>query len=260
MKKSSKKITLFVTLGLFVLTGTYNALVINADSDMKDVKFAKRLDEVYGIVKEGRQIAGFSSWQKLNAPKKMEKIVIASAAVEAKKSIVNDTFSEPAPEASMQEQLSLNLVEVSHPTKWQQGLKENQFRGSLSTNNGVIEELNVSLPGVPALSASFSEMTGNVFEYEMNGEVFSGLMYQVNQNAYMVTLTTGPLEGTRLRFSTTSTEEEQQKTQEVLAENNIETGSFGAAPSPEQMIQNEQAPVETALESQSFNLGAAQTL
>jgi hypothetical protein len=40
-----------------------------------------------------------------------------------------------------------------------------------------------------------------VFEYDQNGETLSGLLYQVDQNTYMVTLTNGPFEGTRLRFT-----------------------------------------------------------
>lgn len=257
MKKSTKKITLFVTLGLFVLTGTYNALVINADSDMKDMTFTKRLDEVYGVVKEGRRIAGHSSWQKITAARLTNKVSKVEKVTEVENTTVE---SVKLPEPAVQEELSLNLVEVTHPSKWQQGLKNTDFKGSLSTNNGVIEELNVSLPGNQSISASFAEMSGNIFEYEMNGEIFSGLMYQVNQNAYMVTLTTGPLEGTRLRFSTTSTEEEQLKTQEALAQNNIEVGSFGSEPRAEEMAQNDEVNQEVGLEAQSFNLSSPKSL
>jgi len=40
-----------------------------------------------------------------------------------------------------------------------------------------------------------------VFEYDINGEIYSGMMYQVDQKSYMVALTNSPLEGTRLRCS-----------------------------------------------------------
>ena len=120
-----------------------------------------------------------------------------------------------------------------NPRKYQHGAPTGQFTGSLSTNNGVIESLSVSLPNSENVSVSFSELTGNVFEYDFNGEIYSGMMYQVDQHAYMVTLTNGPLEGTRLRFSEETPVVEQQITQEKLAENNIEVGSFGDEPKNE---------------------------
>lgn len=260
MKKSQKKIMLFVTAGLFVLTGTYNALVINADSHISssDTRFLKRLDEVYGVVKEGRQIAGHKSWEKLSAPR----LVVKSEVVEApSKSLDSATpvATEEAPEAGVKEDLSLSLVEVIHPTKWSNGLKTAQFSGAITTRDGIIEELEVSLPGGLGLSASFTEMSGNIFEYELNGEIQSGLMYQVNQNAYMVTLTTGPLEGARLRFSSEAPAEEQAKTQELLAENNIEVGSFGNSSAPQE-VQNDEPVQHKALQAQSFNLDQAPTL
>lgn len=94
-------------------------------------------------------------------------------------------------------------------------------------------------------------MSGNVFEYDLNGELYSGMMYQVDQNAYMVTLTNGPLEGTRLRFSSVDPVVEQQDNQVKLAENNVEIGSFGSAqPAPEMMLENDQ---QSAQEIQAFN-------
>jgi hypothetical protein len=70
------------------------------------------------------------------------------------------------------------------------------------------------------IEISFSEMTGNTFEYDLNGQIYSGLMYQVDQNSYMITLTNGPLEGTRLRFAGESTDaqSQQEQTQAYLAE------------------------------------------
>jgi hypothetical protein len=71
------------------------------------------------------------------------------------------------------------------------------------------------LPNGEGVSVSFSEMTGNVFEYDFEGELYSGMMYQVDQNSYMVTLTNGPLEGTRLKFSGEASLEEQQQQEEI---------------------------------------------
>lgn len=254
-KNKNKTIALAIA-GLFVLTGTYNAVVINSQSEMTptEMKFVKRLDEVYGVTVAGRDVAASVKWQKLS---KEQTIVKNIPKVNA--SSVTASAVESIPAASVQEELTLSLVEVINQKKWQQGLPAAQFNGSLTTNNGVIENLAVSLPNGEGVSVSFSEMTGNVFEYDLNGELYSGMMYQVDQSAYMVTLTNGPLEGTRMRFSSQSPAEEQIQTQQALAESNIEVGSFGSEPvqaqevAAEQMVQNDQ-PI------QGFNLDQTQAM
>ncbi len=254
VKNKNKTIALAIA-GLFVLTGTYNAVVINSQSDMTttEIKFVKRLDEVYGVTVAGRDVAASVKWQKLSKVP-----TIAKNIPQVNPSSVTASAVESIPAASVQEELTLSLVEVINQKKWQQGLPAAQFNGSLTTNNGVIENLAVSLPNGEGVSVSFSEMTGNVFEYDLNGELYSGMMYQVDEKAYMVTLTNGPLEGTRLRFSSQSPAEEQNQTQQALAESNIEVGTFGSEPvqtqevAVEQMVQNDQ-------QVQGFNLDQTPT-
>lgn len=266
--KNKNKAMALALAGLFVLTGTYNAVVINSDSHLSgsEVKFVKRLDEVYGVTVAGREVATSVNWQKL-APSQIinKKAPIVQTVAKVDDSSETAPAVELIPAAAVQEELTLALVEVINPKKWQNGLPAAQFNGSLSTNNGVIENLAVALPNGEGVSVSFSEMTGNVFEYDLNGELYSGMMYQVDRSAYMVTLTNGPLEGTRLRFSTQSPAEEQQQTQELLAESNIEIGTFGSEPvqaqelSPEQMFQNDQ-PMQQAAQAQGFNLDQKQAI
>lgn len=260
LNKKNKTIAL-ATFGLFVLVGCYNALVINSESHLtgSDAKFVKRLDEVYGVTVEGRKIAAENTWQKLApskiAPSKASAAVVAAAKTE---SAPVPTAAEVIESAVVQESLSLTLVEVINPKKWAQGLMNSQFSGNLASNEGVIESLSVSLPNGEGLTVSFSEMTGNVFEYTMNGENYSGMMYQVDQHAYMVTLTNGPLEGTRLRFSTETPAVEQQQVQERLADNNnMEIGTFGEATSEEAF--DASAQQEGMQAAQGFNLGETKT-
>lgn len=261
VKNKNKTIALAVA-ALFVLTGTYNAVVINSHSEITstEMKFVKRLDEVYGVTVAGREVASSVKWQKLANPK----IITTVSKVGA--SSVTASAVELIPAASVQEELTLSLVEVVNQKKWQNGLPAAQFNGSLTTNNGVIENLAVALPNGEGVSVSFSEMTGNVFEYDLNGELYSGMMYQVDQNAYMVTLTNGPLEGTRLRFSSHSPVEEQIQIQQALAENNIEIGTFGSEAvqtqeiSPEHMVQNDQPLLQENAQTQGFNLDQSQAL
>lgn len=228
--KNRNKFFAFTFTAFFVVTGTYNAVVINSESHLtgSEVKFVKRLDEIYGVTVQGREVANSVSWQKLaSAPKlalRKEIIQTVSNKVAAPETSVPD---ESIPVAAVQEDLTLSLVEVINQKKWQNGLPNTQFSGSLVANNGVIEELSVALPNGEGVSVSFSEMTGNVFEYDLNGELYSGMMYQVDQYAYMVTLTNGPLEGTRLRFSAQSAESQQQDIQNSLAASDVEVGQFG---------------------------------
>lgn len=226
----SNRLMVFTFSTLFVLTGTYNAVVINSEShiDGTDVKFVKRLDEIYGVTVQGREVAATVTWQKLGPSKIVQQpkqVVQTIRKIEAAPQ--TSAPVEETPVAAVQEELSLSLVEVINPKKWQNGLTSTQFNGSLTANQGVIEELSVALPNGEGLSVSFSEMTGNVFEYDFNGELYSGMMYQVDQHAYMVTLTNGPLEGTRLRFSSMQPGEAQANTEAALAQNNVDIGQFG---------------------------------
>lgn len=267
MKKplNTKKITSALVAAFFIVTGTYNAVVINSDSHIdSDVKFVKRLDEVYGIVKPGREVAASITWQKLSREevKEIKRYAPVSKSLVAVAS--NSEAVEAAPQAAVQEELSLNLVEVVNPKKYAQGLGTDKFSGNLQTNNGVIESLSVSLPNGEGVSVSFSEMSGNVFEYDFGGDLYSGMMYQVDQNSYMVTLTNGPLEGTRLRFNATQ-EENMQESRDYLAENhNVEVGNFGETAQaeevqPEMMVDNGQNP-DAQFQAQGFNFESQQAM
>lgn len=249
---SKNKTIAFATAGLFVLVGLYNAVVINSESAITDVSIVKRLDEMYGVTVPGRQIAGAKLWKKLEPSKVVAQKTLPE--IEVSKTETTPAFVQ---ENTVSDQLNLTLVEVINQKKFQNGLPNSQFNGSLSTNQGVIESLSVSLPNGEGVSVSFAEMTGNVFEYDLNGNIYSGLMFQVDQNSYVVTLTNGPLEGTRLRF----TSQPQASQQEVLAESNVETGSFGSEPqNTDPLIQNDQELQEEAVQAQGFNLGNSQTL
>ena len=227
-EQHKKKTIGSVVFALFVVTGTYNAVVINSESliSSTDVRFVKRLDEIYGVTKAGNRNTASVQWQKIptisSAPIRTATRFQPQASAPS-----GDGFNNFAPEvvipaAAVQESLSLTLNEVVNPKRWPSGLPNGQFSGSLSTNNGVIEGLNVSLPNGEGVSVSFSEMSGNVFEYDLNNEIYSGMMYQVDQNSYMVTLTNGPLEGTRLRFLGEPSQEEKDVIEAQVAESAIQ--------------------------------------
>lgn len=222
----------FVAASFFVMAGTYNAVVINSESKLygTDVKFVKRLDELYGVTVAGRDAAsvewkklGSNTVKKIQAPAQITQAISNTAAAPER---VEESVSDDVPAAAIQQELELSLSEVINTNKWKEGLSNDKFSGTLVTNNGVIESLSVDLPNGEGLSVSFSEMTGNVFEYDLNGELYSGMMYQVDQNSYMVTLSNGPLEGTRMRFTGGSSQEMVERTQEALAQHS-DQGGYG---------------------------------
>jgi hypothetical protein len=246
--QNSRQLMAGLTFGFFVVTGTYNAIVINSESSINgsDVRFAKRLDEVYGVIVSKREVANSMSWQKISVKQaalyKKEVSTLSDKQLQTSSlSLAADAPSEVAlSQAAVKEELNLSLAQVMNPKKWQQGLNNSQFSGSLATNNGVIESLNVSLPNHEGLSVSFSEMSGNVFEYDFNGELYSGMMFQEDENSYVVTLTNGPLEGTRLTFKGEASVDQQvqmEESQRALAENN-------QAEAGQNVAQLEEAPVE----------------
>jgi hypothetical protein len=254
--KNRKTTLSFLAVGLFVVTGTYNTIVINSESHLasSDVKFVKRLDELYGVTVPGREVAASISWQKLT-PTQISQIKVKKRFIEQAVKTADaapSTQQEVIAAAAVQEELSLNLVEVINPKLFAQGIPQGQFNGSLSTNNGVIESLSVSLPNTESVSVSFSEMAGNVFEYDYGGELYSGMMYQVDQGSYMVTLTNGPLEGTRLRFQSDAPAVDPQQVQQALANNNIEPGNFGQDQQQDQVALQDPNQEQPQVQAQEY--------
>ncbi len=238
------------TVGLlafaFVAMGTYNSFVVNSDAfmDSQNVRFVKRLDELNGLMTSGRQLADNGEWIKLRnarkplpAPVVQDQVAVSNAAP-ASDAPVNDA-PEMTAQAAIKEELNLELSEIFNAKKYAQAPKTGEFNGTLTSNNGVIESMSVSLPNGESVSISVAEMAGNVFEYDLDGQTLSGMMYQMDKTSYMVTLTNGPHEGTRLKFSGPAPEEEFGNETTQVADN-------ATAEQIEQPVQAEEAPSEYA--------------
>ena len=244
MKKNQNKNIAIFAFSLMCLIGTYNAVMINSESLLSSNSPFKRLDEMYGEVKVGRQLAVSTDWRKVA---KTENVIVKAAPV-----VSSNVVAAPVADnqAAIQNELDLKLVEVINTKKWEKGVAASSFNGSITTNNGIIENLSASLPEGMNIDIAFSEMTGNTFEYDLNGEIYTGMMYQVDQSSYMITMTNGPLEGTRLRFAG---EAQAEQTEAYLAEtHNVEVGTFGSEIEAPQAEEVQDAPAQTA-EASSFN-------
>ncbi len=262
MKRITKKNLTLSILGFVAITGIYNAVVINSHSQVAEGKFLKRLDEMTGSVVQGRSTASVV-WHKLNNPSFAKSVITPprlprfQRTVQQDLPVVENSPVEGEKISAIQEDLKLNLVEVVNPNKYKQGVPSSMFSGNLSLTNGVIDSLNIALPNDEGFSLSFSELTGNVFDYDYANSKYSAMMYQVDANTYMITLTNGPLEGTRLRFAG-ELSPEQQQTEATLAENhNVDVGSFGnqsEVPQVAETVESVEAPTQEVLQAQSVNL------
>jgi hypothetical protein len=216
MKKSLKKI-MYAGFTGFLCLGIVNAFIINHLSDFSGITYIKGLDEMYGHVEPGRVLATNSGWKKLENVEVKNTIAYSSS----------NSQEQNEPPSAIDEDLELDLVEVINPKLWARGLPNTDFAGDLSTTSGTIESLTINLPGKEEISVSFAEMNGNVFQYDYAGEIYSGMLYQVDPKSYMVTLTNGPLEGTRLRFVAGFSDEQVEISQTLKEEHNVQIGFFG---------------------------------
>lgn len=253
MKKNNNKNIAIFALSFLAMIGTYNAVMINSESQLGDSSNFKRLDEMFGVVTAGRTPAVTTNWSKITKPM----TVVAAAPVAVKTAIKEESSvsKEVAPsQAVIVDTLELKLVEVINSKKWEKGVAAADFSGSIATNSGIIESLNASLPEGMNVEIAFSEMTGNTFEYDLNGEIYTGMMYQVDQGSYMVTMTNGPLEGTRLRFAGETAESQNaEQAQAYLAETHkVEVGTFGEEVEAIEPQATEEVSTQTA-EAASFN-------
>jgi hypothetical protein len=256
MSRQRVQFSFFGVVGLFVLVGTYNAVVINAGTGIPSGGTSlKRLDELYGVTVPGRHLAGSKAWTKLGPdalPKKIPQKTEATLTPQREEAAPSPPA--PAEPAAIADELSLSLVEVTNPARWPHPIPASAFQGSIQTANGVIEDLTVSLPGTGGISVSFSELTGNVFQYDYEGDIYSGMMYQADQSSYVVTLTNGPLEGTRLRFTSGAPAAAVTTETDAL----VSVGTFGGdAPAP---VEPGAEASPESLQAQGFNMGPQEVL
>lgn len=235
----------WIGFALFVCVGTYNAFVINTKSYISNQDQAiSSLNQFDGIVHPGRVLATNSSWKKLS-PEEVKQ--------SQKQFVLTDTVPTQIAEAAIKEDLKLDLIEVSNPQKYKDGLSRNDFDGNLATSDGVLESFTVSLPSGEEISVAYIEMSGNVFNYDLEGEVYSAMIFQADQTSYLVTFTNGPLEGTRLRFSGQPTAEQVVVQQTLSEEHNIEVGTFGVETIPAEKNAALEPEANLPLQVQVFN-------
>lgn len=137
--------------------------------------------------------------------KKSKSIVTKNPTLDVKKvnSKIQDSFDKDSV-ATIQEDLNLKLVEAFNAHKFKTILNEKQIEGQLTANNGVIENLDAVFPNGDEISVNLSEMRGNTFSFEKDGQMNSGIIYQSQPNVYVVTFSAGEYVGVRLKYSSSN--------------------------------------------------------
>ena len=197
--------TLLGTVAFFVL-GSMNSIVVDKKAFLRNdlnITFAKRLDEMNGDVVIGRMAASIPKWDNtkslmpIKKKIKVSKTILKKSKVSIAKNIIS-TKPEPTVKNAPDLELTGGLFNKK-PLKDGKG-----YSGKAHIVDGVIEEINVTLPGGKRFIINTNErMVGNVFQYEdtETREMRSGLFYEVKKGQYMITLTDdSKFSGLRLEF------------------------------------------------------------
>ncbi|MFT6632619.1 MAG: hypothetical protein ACJAS4_002583 [Bacteriovoracaceae bacterium] len=210
--------TLLGTVAFFVL-GSMNSIVVDKQAFLRNdlnITFAKRLDEMNGDVVIGRMAASIPKWDNTKSLAPIKKINKITKKVfitkKSKLSIVKNIVSA-APGPTVKNAPDLELTGGLFNKK---PLKDGKgYSGKAHIVDGVIEEINVTLPGGKQFIINTNErMVGNVFQYEdtETREMRSGLFYEVKKGQYMITLTDDTkFAGLRLEFKSEAGTEVKSK-------------------------------------------------
>ncbi len=223
MKALKKVLIGTAVLGTFTffIQGSMNSIIVDKQAFLKNdlnIKFAKRLDEMNGEIIIGRMAASIPKWNsakslavsETSSEEKVEiKQIKKAKFVKAVKQVAKVIVPEPTVKNARDLKLTGGLFNKK-PLKDGKG-----YTGKAHVVDGVIEEIDVTLPGGKNFIINTNErMVGNVFQYEDTDtrEMRSGLFYEVKKGHYMITLTDDSnYSGLRLEFKGESGSEVKTK-------------------------------------------------
>lgn len=109
--------------------------------------------------------------------------------------------------AIINEDISVSAAEFYHP-KLNSVLSGTAISGYLEVQAGEVKGLSVNINsdkakdiGIQTISMGESELQGNIFVYEVDGQNYTGTIYPTSPNEYMVSFVNGPWNGARVKFS-----------------------------------------------------------
>lgn len=200
---------------LFIMLGTFNSIVVDKNAFLKNdynITFAKRLDDMTGEVRVGRRAASISPWSVQNTNEKfnnkiLKKSISKTSKISTSLKESSNTMKEIVKKEDKPAIMTTGLLELTGGLFNKKPLLKGQdYYGRASVVDGIIEKLDVTMPGGENFTVNFNKkMAGNVFQYEDSEtrEMRSGLMYELkSKGKFMVTLTDDTnFAGMRLEFS-----------------------------------------------------------
>jgi hypothetical protein len=169
-------------------------------------------EETAGIVRRLDDIGDDSEakvvWDKVNEEVKRlaaKPVISAPSFKSAPVAVAVKEVAAPTQSAfSDIEEVDLKLADAYNSKLYKRALRSDEFNGSLMLRDGNIETLTVNLPGDLNIDLTYAQLEGNTFVYEHQGVPGRGVVFSTGQGkeqVFMVTLTGGKFEGTRLRFN-----------------------------------------------------------
>lgn len=103
--------------------------------------------------------------------------------------------------------ISVSAAEFYHP-KLTQVLAGSAISGYLEVQDGEVKGLSVNINsdkvkdiGIQMISMGESQLQGNIFVYDIDGENYTGTIYPTSPTEYMVSFVNGPWNGARVKFT-----------------------------------------------------------
>ncbi len=122
------------------------------------------------------------------------------------------TVDPQLPQSIVQNDLQMDLLEFFNGKKYKKLLTKTHASGSLYAYDGMIDSLEVQLPGGEEIRISYAELTGNTFQYTTDdGGKYGGVMYETEKNMFIITLNDGPHAGSRMKFQVNDGENERRE-------------------------------------------------
>lgn len=149
--------------------------------------------------------------------------------------------------------VSVSAAEFYHP-KLATVLSGNAISGYLEVQNGEVKGLSVNINsdkandiGILMISMGESQLQGNIFVYEIDGQNYTGTIYPTSVNEYMVSFVNGPWNGARVKFTS---QEQQEAPAESVADGSEQIFDQGSYQTPEtDMTSREWASEQEQVES-----------
>jgi len=203
MKKLIAIATLFTLLGAMYLSNSSNEEIIASDDDSV---VARRLDDhgdnsKRSVASSARNLFHKADKSGLAIIKKSPVFTAKVASTSEKLEVAKQEIQAESAFKDVQE-LSLPLTEAygRDTKKFPNGISTSEISGRIELKDGNIESLDVTIKG-ETIAVNYSELKGNSFSYKMEGDdCYGALIPTPDKRVYMVELTGGPLDKTRLMF------------------------------------------------------------